>query len=325
MPTSKTILITGATAGIGRTTALHLAKRGHRVIASGRKADQLASLRDEAQRTGVTIDTVLLDVTRAESIAQAKVEVDRLTGGRGVDVLVNNAGYGLVGPLSEISDEDLRRQYDTNVFGLMAVTRAFLPAMRERRSGRIVNVSSMGGRMTFPFMGAYNSTKYAVESLSDAMRAELRPFGIDVVMIEPGVIRTNFADTSMSFVDQFTDSPYQGAIAKAQRIRDLMEKTASGPHVIANAIRKAVERRRPAARYVAPFSTWLALWIKMVLPTRTWDWAMRRFSFLTREQLGLDKTPAPAPSAPGPNVPPSPSAKNGASRPSGQRPSAHTA
>jgi NAD(P)-dependent dehydrogenase (short-subunit alcohol dehydrogenase family) len=299
MPTSKTILITGATAGIGRTTALHLASRGHRVIASGRKADQLATLRDEARTAGHTIDTVLLDVTSEDSIAKAVAEVGRLTGGRGVDVLVNNAGYGLVGPLSEVSDEDLRKQFDTNVFGLMAVTRAFLPAMRERRAGRIVNVSSMGGRMTFPFMGAYNSTKYAVESLSDALRAELRPWGIDVVMIEPGVIRTNFADTSMSFVDRYTDSPYKGAIAKAQRIRDLMEKTASGPMVIAKAIRKAAERRRPAARYVAPRSTYLALWMKMMLPTRVWDWMMRRFSFLTKKQLGLDTAPvASTPSAP---------------------------
>jgi short-subunit dehydrogenase len=295
MTTSKTILITGATAGIGRTTALHLASRGHRVIASGRKADQLASLREEGQRAGVSIETVLLDVTRAESIAQAVADIDRITGGHGVDVLVNNAGFGLVGPMSEISDADLRKQYDTNVFGLMSVTRAFLPAMRERRAGRVINVSSMGGRMTFPFMGAYNSTKYAVESLSDALRAELRPFGIDVVLIEPGVIRTNFADTSMSFVDQYKDSAYKGAIAKAQRMRELMEKTAVGPHVIAKAIRKAAERRRPAARYVAPFSTWFALLFKMLLPTRAWDWAMRRFSFLTEKHLGLDpKTRASA-------------------------------
>ena len=298
MPTSKTILITGATAGIGRTTALHLASRGHRVIASGRKADQLATLRTEARTAGHSIDTVLLDVTSADSIAQAAAEIDRLTGGRGVDVLVNNAGYGLVGPLSEVSDADLRKQYDTNVFGLMAVTRAFLPAMRERRSGRVINVSSMGGRMTFPFMGAYNSTKYAVESLSDAMRAELRPWNIDVVLIEPGVIRTNFADTSMSFVDQYADSPYKGAIAKAQRIRDLMEKTASGPQVIAKAIRKAAERRRPAARYVAPFSTYFALLLKVLMPTRMWDWVMRRFSFLTRKQLGIGDAAVATPAAP---------------------------
>src|SRR5262249_32637165 len=183
-----------------------------------------------------------------------------------------------------------RAQFETNVFGLMAVTRAFLPAMRARRAGRVINVSSMGGRMTFPFMGAYNATKYAVESLSDALRAELAPFGIDVVLIEPGVIRTNFADTSMSFVDRYQGSAYQGALAKAQQIRDRMEKMATGPAVIARAITCAVERRRPTARYVAPFSTWFALVFKVVLPPRVWDWAMRRASYLTPEHLGIGTT-----------------------------------
>jgi short-subunit dehydrogenase len=290
-----TILITGATAGIGRATALHLAGRQHRVIATGRKSDQLASLREEARQAGVAIDTVLLDVTRADSIAAAVAEVDRVTGGRGVDVLVNNAGFGLVGPLSEISDADLRAQFETNVFGLMAVTRAFLPPMQARRAGRVINVSSMAGRMTFPFMGAYNATKYAVESLSDALRAELAPFAIDVVLIEPGVIRTNFADTSMSFVDRYQGSAYRGALAKAQQIRDRMEKMAVGPAVIARAITRAVERRRPAARYVAPFSTWFALLVKVLLPTRAWDWAMRRASYLTAEELGLGATSAARP------------------------------
>jgi len=285
MTTPKTILITGATAGIGRTTARHLAERGHRVIASGRRPEQLASLRDEAARDGHTIDTVILDVTNAASIAAAVAEVDRLTEGYGVDVLINNAGFGLLGPLTEIPDGELRRQYDTNVFGLMAVTRAFVPAMRARRSGRIVNVSSMGGRMTFPFMGAYNSTKYAVESLSDALRYELRPFGIHVSLIEPGVIRTNFSDTAMSTADQYRDSVYARVLEKSDAIRERMERVSSGPIVIARAIRRAVERRRPAARYVAPFSTWFALVFKVMMPTRTWDWVMRTFAFLSRRQL----------------------------------------
>ena len=146
------VLITGATAGIGRTTALELARLGYHVIATGRRAGELDKLRAEAP-AGTRLDTAILDVTSAESIAAAVATVDRLTGGHGLDVLVNNAGFGLVGPMTEISDADLRRQYDTNVFGLMAVTRAFVPAMRDRGRGRIINVSSMGGKMTFPFMG----------------------------------------------------------------------------------------------------------------------------------------------------------------------------
>ena len=216
---TKTVLVTGATSGIGRFTALHLAKRGYHVIGSGRREAELAKLEDEAQQQGHRLDVVAMDVTSEASIENAKAAIDRLTGGRGVDVLVNNAGFGLIGPLTEISDAELRRQYDTNVFGLMAVTRAFVPAMQARRAGRVINVSSVGGRMTFPFMGAYNSTKYAVESLSDALRWELKPFNIDVALIEPGVIRTEFADVAMSGTDKFAGSVYSPAISKADKLR----------------------------------------------------------------------------------------------------------
>src|SRR5262249_28425052 len=156
----------------------------------------------------------LLDVTSPSSIAAAVAEVDKLTDKRGLDVLVNNAGFGVLGPTSEISDSEMRRQYETNVFGLMNVTRAFLPQMMERRSGRIINVSSVGGRITLPYFGVYNSTKYAVESLSDAMRYELRPFGIDVAMIEPGVIRTNFEATAVTNLKALADGPYKVAVDK---------------------------------------------------------------------------------------------------------------
>jgi NAD(P)-dependent dehydrogenase (short-subunit alcohol dehydrogenase family) len=245
----QVVLITGATAGIGRTTALHLARAGYRVIATGRRVAELEALRAEAP----AIMTTTLDVTSADSIAAAVAEVDRLTVGHGVDVLVNNAGFGLLGPLTEISDAELRRQYDTNVFGLMAVTRAFVPAMRARGRGRIVNVSSMGGKLTIPFMGAYNSTKYALESLSDALRLELAAFGVDVVLIEPGAIHTNFGDTAIAPIGQFAASPYAAALARAERLRARMESTAVGPEVVARAIHKAISRRRPAARYVAPW------------------------------------------------------------------------
>lgn len=280
----ETVLITGATAGIGRATALHLAAAGYHVIATGRRQGELDKLRAEVP-AGLRLDTTLLDVTSPSSIAEAVREVERLTAGRGVDVLVNNAGYGLVGPLTEISDGDLRKQYDTNVFGLMAVTRAFVPAMRERGQGRVINVSSMGGKMTFPFMGAYNSTKYALESLSDALRYELRAFGIDVVLIEPGAIHTNFADTSMGTVRQFEGSAYSAAIAKAETLQKRMMSTAVGPAVVARAIHKAIRRRRPAARYVAPWYGKLVIAFLAVMPTRVTDAAMRRISYLTPAQM----------------------------------------
>jgi len=295
MSTSKIVLITGATAGIGRTTALHLAREGHHVIASGRKAADLMTLKGEA--AGLRLDTLILDVTNPASIAAAVAEVDRMTDGHGVDVLVNNAGFGVLGPTAEIGDAEMRRQYETNVFGLMNVTRAFLPRMRDRRRGRVINVSSVGGRITLPFFGVYNSTKYAVESLSDALRYELRPFGIDVVLIEPGVIRTNFESTAVGNLDRFASTPYHGAVARYEQISKLADKFASNPIVIARAISRATRARRPWARYVAPRSTYFMLWFSALAPTRVWDWAMRTVGYLSKKSLGLTGT-APTPAKP---------------------------
>ena len=302
MSTSKTVLITGATAGIGKTTALYLANLGHHVIATGRKPAELAKVKTEAGST--KLDTILLDVTSLASISAAVLEVDKLTAGRGLDVLVNNAGYGALGPTSEIGDAEMRRQYETNVFGLMNVTRAFLPKMIERRSGRIINLSSLGGRLTLPFFGVYNSTKYAVEALSDALRYELRPFNIDVSMIEPGVIRTNFEATAVSMLDQFAATPFAVAVEKYDDMSKFADRFASNPIVIAKAIARAVGARRPAARYLAPRTTNnLMLVMKMLLPTRTWDWMMRKVGFLNTKTIDLaiarqakrDATPAAKP------------------------------
>jgi short-subunit dehydrogenase len=298
--TSKIVLITGATAGIGRMTALHLAKRGHHVIATGRKSAELATLKQEgaaaaAQSLTGRIDTLLLDVTSLASITSAVTAVESLTAGRGIDMLVNNAGFGVLGPTSEVSDSDIRRQYETNVFGLMNVTRAFLPKMIERRNGRVVNVSSVGGRVTLPYFGVYNSTKYAVESLSDALRYELRAFGIDVSLIEPGVIRTNFEATAVQNLGAYANSPYGKAIGRYEQMSKAADRFASEPIVIAKAIARAVEARRPAARYVAPFSTNFAILATRILPTRVVDWAVRKIAFLTDKGLGLGGAPGAKP------------------------------
>ena len=282
---SKTILITGATAGIGRFTALHLARLGHHVIASGRKLDELAKLASEARLANVRLDTVALDVTSATSIANAVAAVATLTQGNGPDVLVNNAGFGILGPTSEISDSEMRRQYETNVFGLMNVTRAFLPKMMERRAGRVINVSSVGGRMTLPYFGVYNSTKYAVESLSDALRYELRPFNIDVALIEPGIIRTNFEATAVAGMAQFATTPYGKAIAKYEQMSKMADTFASDPIVIAKAITRAVKARRAAARYVAPRSQHAIFLASTFLPRVMWDWAMRKVGHLDERNI----------------------------------------
>ncbi len=277
------ILVTGATAGIGRAAALELARAGHHVFATGRRTEALAALVREA--SGLKLEAMVLDVTNQASIEHAKAEIERRTDGHGVDVVVNNAGYGLVGPLEDISDEALRKQYDTNVFGLMAVTRAFLPTMRARGRGRIVNVSSMGGRVTFPFMGAYNSTKYAVESLSDALRIELRPFGIEVSLIEPGAIKTEFADVAIGGAERKTGSAWTPAIEQADAMRAKFDATAVGPEVVARAIVHAATARRPRPRYVVPKQTWGALVLFRVIPTRMMDAILGWATGITRKKL----------------------------------------
>jgi NAD(P)-dependent dehydrogenase (short-subunit alcohol dehydrogenase family) len=295
----KTILVTGATSGIGRAAALHLAARGHRVFASGRNPAALVELEAAAKAAGVTdgsaartrgagtLETLQLDVTDAQSIARAKDAIHERTRGAGLDVLVNNAGFGVVGPTELISEADMRAQYETNVFGLMAVTRAFLPEMRARRSGRIVNVSSLGGRHTLPLYGVYNSTKYAVESLSDALRIELGPFGVDVVLIEPGAIATEFTPRSLDSGAAYRrpDSPYAPVLERYQMLQQIADRTSAGPATTSRAIERAATARRPRARYVAPRSAGLLIHFLRALPTRWADQLARLALGFTRRRF----------------------------------------
>lgn len=281
----KNILITGATAGIGRHAALHLARKGHRVFATGRKQEALTSLAAEAQ--GLPLETLRLDVCDPASIEEARAEVARRTNGHGIDVLINNAGYGLAAPLAEMRDADLRAQFETNVFGVMAVTRAFLPAMMERGEGRVINVSSIGGRVTFPLFGAYHASKYALEALSDALRNEVAPFGVKVVIVEPGPVRTNFADTSLASVQPYrtATSAYGPVFALAEQIQRQADAMAVGPESTSRVLERAITSRRPPARYVVPFGSGLMLWAMRLLPTPVLDALMRRFMGLLPGRL----------------------------------------
>jgi NAD(P)-dependent dehydrogenase (short-subunit alcohol dehydrogenase family) len=288
------VLITGATAGIGRDAALRLARAGYHVIAAGRRTDALARLEREAR--DFRLDSVRLDVNDATSIDAAYAEVIRLTDGHGVDVLVNNAGFGMAAPMIETTDADLRSQYETNVFGLMAVTRAFTKEMLARGSGRIVNVSSIGGRVTMPFMGAYNSTKYAVESISDALRRELRPLGIRVSLIEPGLIRSEFSSTTMDWVEKYKSdtSPYAAVYARAEEIRKMSDARAADPECVSRAIEHAIASRRPRARYVMPLSGKLFVWLAGWLPTSWLDYVFSRALGVTPRPVAALPSPAPA-------------------------------
>ncbi len=288
------ILITGATTGIGRHAALHLAKQGHRVIATGRNVAALDELKRAA--SGTPLETLRLDVTDARSIATAAKAVDAMTGGYGLDVLINNAGYGSAAPLVESPDAEVRGQYETNVFGLLAVTRTFVPKMMDRRSGRIINVGSVGGRVTLPLFGAYNSTKYAVESLSDALRRELRPFGLKVSIIEPGPIKTEFSKRSIQDVAQYQDSTSRFAkvFARADELKRRSDEMSAEPHVVVRAIEKAVTSSRPKARYVAPFSSALMLVVMGFMPTALLDWVMTKMTGLTSENVGGSRPARPS-------------------------------
>jgi NADP-dependent 3-hydroxy acid dehydrogenase YdfG len=181
MKKNRIILITGATGGIGRAAALHLARLGHRVFATGRRAEALEPLRKEAD--GLPLEVLPMDVDDADSVAAAAGEVLRRTDGYGVDVLVNNAGFARFGPVALVGDAELKAQFETNVFGLVRVTRAFLPAMRARGDGTIINISSMVGRISLILQGVYCATKHAVEALSDSLRREVAGLGVRVVVV----------------------------------------------------------------------------------------------------------------------------------------------
>jgi NAD(P)-dependent dehydrogenase (short-subunit alcohol dehydrogenase family) len=291
--TIRTILITGATAGIGRHAALHLAARGHRVFATGRNLAALAELQAEAGR--LPLETVQLDVTSPASIRAAADEVLHRTAGRGVDVLVNNAGYGLAGPLAEIPLSELRAQLETNVLGLHAVTAAFLPQLRSRAAepeaprARILNVSSIGGRVTFPLFGAYHASKYAVEAMSDALRNELAPLGIDVILIEPGPIRSEFSARSRASIERVRteESVYAPIYARADAIQARSDAQSFGPEIVSRAMERAITTRRPRARYLAPARTLALIALFKLLPTRWIDRLLRAVLGLTPARLAL--------------------------------------
>lgn len=276
MNDSTSVLITGATSGIGRATALLLARHGFRVFATGRTPKDLDSLQGDAK--GLPIETLVLDVTKAESIEAARAEVERRTGGKNIDVLINNAGFAVGGPAELVTDADLRAQFEVNVFGLMSVTRAFVPAMRKRGDGRVVNLSSLASRFSFPLLGTYSSTKHAVRSLTDALRNELRPFGVQVTSIEPGVVKTPFITRTMDEAAKYrrSDSPYWPAIERADQLQADSEKTACGPEVIAGMILKALRARKMKAHYAGPllprlgvtFLNWLPMFIQDALMSK---------------------------------------------------------
>jgi NAD(P)-dependent dehydrogenase (short-subunit alcohol dehydrogenase family) len=272
---SKAVLITGCSSGIGRATALRLAGRGWKVYATARRPESIVALAEAGCKT------LALDVTDEQSMRAAVEEVERSEGAIGV--LVNNAGYSQSGAVETVPLEAVRRQFETNVFGLVALTQLVLPMMREQRWGKVVNVGSMGGRLTFPGGGFYHATKHALEAISDALRFEVRGFGVDVILLEPGLITTEFgeaATASMTEIASSEDDPYArfnatvGALTKGA-YDGPMRLLGAGPERIAKVIERAISRRRPPARITITPSAKVPIALRRLLPDRAWDAVMR--------------------------------------------------
>jgi NAD(P)-dependent dehydrogenase (short-subunit alcohol dehydrogenase family) len=271
---SKAVLITGCSSGIGRATAEHLAEKGWNVYATARRPESIADLESKGCKL------LALDVTDEASMQQAVAAVEQAEGA--VGVLVNNAGYSQSGAVEAVPLDEVRRQFETNVFGLVRMCQLALPGMRRQRWGRIVNVSSMGGKLVFPGGGFYHGTKYAVEAISDALRFEVRGFGVDVVIIEPGLITTEFGETAAGTVgetpaDDGAYGKFNAAVAKATKeaYEGPLAKLGGGPETVARKIEKAISKRRPKTRYPVTASARMALAQRSLMTDRMWDGVLR--------------------------------------------------
>ena len=273
MTISKAVLITGCSSGIGDETARHLAARGWTVYATARRPETLADLEAAGCKT------LACDVTDEASMRGCVDAVVAVEGA--VGVLVNNAGYSQSGAVESVDMDSIRRQFETNVFGLIRMSQLVLPGMRDQGWGRIVNISSMGGRLTFPGGGIYHATKHSVEAICDAMRFEVAGFGVDVVCVEPGLIVTGFGDAAARSLEAGTaaEGPYGEFNARVGAATEgvykgPMRRLGGGPETVARTIEKAITARRPRSRYKVTPSAKLAIAQRRLVSDRLWDRAM---------------------------------------------------
>ena len=266
----QTIFITGCSTGIGLAAALSLSQRGHRVIASCRKKEDLKQL------TALGCEAILMDVNDSHSINKAFAEVLSKTEGQ-LDVLINNAGFGQAGALEDISRDVLRQQFETNVFGLMELTNLAIPIMRQQGHGRIINMSSVLGIISLPFRGAYNASKYAVEGLCDTLRLELKSSGIHVICIEPGPIESQFRENAIACSLKKINIEHSHFQAQYQHMLSYFrsQKTESSftkkPEAVVKKFIHAIESRTPKAKYPVTFPTYFFIVIKRILSTKLLD------------------------------------------------------
>ena len=268
---SKAVLITGCSSGIGRATAKQLAANGWTVYATARRPESIVDLAEAGCKT------LALDVTDEESMQAAIAEIEKNEDA--VGVLINNAGYSQSGAIETVPMDKIRRQFETNVFGLVRMAQLVLPGMREQGWGKIVNISSVGGKLTLAGTGFYNATKHAVESISDALRFEVGGFGIDVIIIEPGLITTEFANTVVNAMDGLNDC--DGAYAEFHKnytkttqefySTGSLVRFGAGPEAVAETIEKAITTARPKTRYPVTPSAHMMLAARKIMTDRMWD------------------------------------------------------
>ena len=283
---TPSVLITGATDGLGKAAALLLAKRGYRVFAAGRSAAKRAQLDALAREKRLPLETLEMDVCDDASVKAGVLSVLDKAGA--IDVLINNAGLVYAGAVEDLRMEDWRRQFETNLFGVIRVTQAVLPHMRERRKGRILMMSSVSGFVTPPTQGAYSASKHAIEALANALRYELYPYGIETILIEPGYIVTNIQQTALelakSYQEEFQSGPYAKIYATYwSNMTSTRAQSKTTPEDCARIMLKAIEAPRPKPRYsVTPLATF-AKWAKRLLSDRAADRMIRRRYGIARQ------------------------------------------
>lgn len=260
----KVVLITGASAGIGKESAIQLAKKGYTVYAAARRADKLKELE------ALGVQSIVLDVTNEESITNCvKTIIEKENR---IDVLVNNAGYGSYGSVEDVPLDEAKYQFEVNIFGLARLCQEVLPQMREQKSGKIINISSIGGRFGEPHGAWYHATKFALEGLSDSMRMELKQFGIDVVVVQPGAITSEWIEIARNKMLQTSGSTVYGDLVKKHAgLFEYAETRSSSPKVIADVIYKAIKSTKPKTRYVAGEGAKQLLFFKSLLSDRGFD------------------------------------------------------
>ena len=260
----KVVLITGASSGMGRETAIRLSTQGYTVYAVARRIDKMQDL------VPLGIKVTFMDVTDSDSI---NAVVDSVLNAEGrIDILINNAGYGLYGAFEEVSIEEARKQLEVNLIGLASITQVVIPYMRKQKSGKIINISSVGGKMVGPFGAWYHVSKFGVEALSDALRLELKPFGIDVIVIQPGGIRSEWSGIAMNNLKSTAhNSVYASAITKVLSSNEELERQYAKPSVIANLIAKAIQSKNPKTRYSGGYMAGFILFLRRVVPDRIID------------------------------------------------------